>query len=726
MDAYIGSALLAGLVLALVESAFLLEQANRPLLQVVLALMAALGLVVGLVLAFQEWLVARLSLESWRAALVRALGSVLPLYLTCATLFDGAYASSLPGASLAHLWIPALGYAVLVGLLVLAGRVATNRRARMLLALALLILVAACEWGNRTLFGSGYPRVHTFLVLTSCVGLTLVTLLLWPRRGAGKRSPAARLGIAAALAAMVVVGCAVTFASGLSSRDDRMTVATRGNHTRHLTRLVRQLGDRDGDGYSRLLGGGDCDDSDPSVNPGAGDTPGNGQDEDCDGIDPDVPAAPSPDPSQPDDAPTLVDVNDIRAQWYASQSVRELLQQTRSYNLVLLSVDTLRSDTVPPRAPASELPHLSRLLAESVHFVRAFTPASGTDVSLGSLVTGRIDPFQVLQPTLAEAMRSSGRTSHAVIPREVLRYAGETLLTRGFDSHDVIVSDRDRRDIGSHSTGAETTGLGLRFLDQLPAGQRFFLWLHYFDVHEHHQLSLAELAPERHASPALRQRIDAEGVSKQERVYRASTAAVDHAIGHFLDEIRARDLDRQTIVVFFSDHGESLGEDERLPEHHGYYLYNALVHVPVSVRIPGLDGRQVSRPMTLTDLFPTLLELVGEPVPEATDGHSLLADIAPAAPAALRQLMRPLVLNETNQWAVIDWPYKLLVRPEDNLFELYDLERDFHEQDDLAPRERARVAALKQLYLQYPSVSIDRSRKGRNWRERQAQPPQPR
>src|SRR5690606_17533769 len=126
-----------------------------------------------------------------------------------------------------------------------------------------------------------------------------------------------------------------------------------------------------------------------------------------------------------------------------------------------------RADVLVPSAEGrAAFPHLHRLAASSRHFSRAFSTAAGTDLALATLLTGRINPLARVETTLSEAMRATGRATHAVIPREVLRWAGTILATRGLSSHDALITDKRARDVGSHSTGHETTELGLAFLQR--------------------------------------------------------------------------------------------------------------------------------------------------------------------------------------------------------------------------------------------------------------------
>src|SRR5690606_3397766 len=116
----------------------------------------------------------------------------------------------------------------------------------------------------------------------------------------------------------------------------------------------------------------------------------------------------------------------------------------------------------------------------------------------------------------------------------------------------------------------------------------FFLWLHYFDVHEHDEVG----DHDRHLQAYLAGRPLLPG---KESKYRAMLGLIDKEMGVLKQELQARNLWERTVIVFVSDHGESLGEHPRLPNHHGHMLYNALIHVPKMIRIPGIRPCQSER-----------------------------------------------------------------------------------------------------------------------------------
>jgi hypothetical protein len=709
-----GSALVAALAVAAGELASLGPGAlSLDLGGVVLSLHVALGLLIGVLLWLPESAARMWGTPPLAAALLRALPALSPLASLGRSLFQGASAASLPGASLAPIWLPAIGVIGLAGTIAAGRRILARptRLRRALVAAPLLLLAALLELADRRLYTSQYPDLHAFLIPTITVLVAAaVRAQLAPSPPVPASRQRARIIAWFIVTAAVVLGSVLSLIGGLGRDESRWTIATRGSHGRHLVRVVRSWFDGDGDGFARVLGGGDCDDNNPHVNPGAAEVPGNQKDEDCDGVDLDLP---------PPEA-SVENYDQALAAFRATAAHGDLRASAAGWHFLLLSVDSLRADVMADsEANRRDFPNLFALLDRSRRFDRAFAPSAGTDLSVSGVLTGHINPFQPLDRTLLEAIRGTGRATHAVLPREVLRYAGRTLLTRGLDRHDVVVNDREVRDVSRTSSSAQTTRLGLAALDKLARGDRpFFLWLHYFDVHEHRQVenrdpALAKVARERGFD-----------LTTPEGKYRGLLALVDRGIGEVARALEARGLAERTAILFFSDHGESLGEDQRLPDNHGLYVYQPLVHVPLAIQLPGATSGVDLAPVTLLDIAPTMLDLFGvEPWPGLA-GRTLVPHLVDGAPGELLAAPRPISLNESDQWGVILWPKKLMVRPKDNLIELYDLERDPSERVDLAAREPGEVSRLKAIYQAFPPVELDRSRKAREKREQLARPPQ--
>lgn len=662
---------------------------------VLIPLFAATGLAAGAISSVAERAAARRAW--WLAALIVAAPSLLVAAPVAATLFEGAYAQTLPLASLLPVVVPLV---VWVGV---AAAIAGGRRLLRdgdLISRAIAILggagaSGAIIWAERHVLGSGYPAAHA--------GGTLAVIVLAGVIVRVAARPRVSPYVAATVAAIALGTAAAATVDGLRATADRRLLAVRGEQGNHLVRVWRLPFDRDGDGSSRVLGGGDCDDHDATRHPGAADSPGDGIDQDCDGAD----AVPPPEVA----APEAVDL----AAWRAQPAVRQVLERTRGMNVLVLTVDALRFDVLAPdTSDRAEFPHLTKLLDESVWFVRAIAPGAGTDISIGTLLTGRLDPFQPIATTLPEALRALGRRTFSAIPVEVSRYVGDTILTRGVDRPKAVHTDWGKADVGDHVSGPTTTAEGLRALDQAK-DTTWAIWLHYFDVHEHHQIDVPR---------ELLAAVSATGSSKRHR-YRGLLAAIDQEIGKVRAELATRGLADRTLIVFASDHGESLGEDPRLGDTHGKVTYAPLVRIPFAIHIPGVPGGVRTDAASLVDVAPTVLALLGDPSKMAPlDG----LDLVPAlldAPAALRPASRALLIHEQDQWSVVEWPHQLIVRPADNLVELYDLERDPAQRADLSTQLPDVVTRLRARYAAGPQLQIDRTAAGRRSREQRALPPQP-
>jgi len=310
---------------------------------------------------------------------------------------------------------------------------------------------------------------------------------------------------------------------------------------------------------------------------------------------------------------------------------------------LLVTVDTLRADRLGAFGSERGLtPRLDGLASESVVFETAYAPAPFTLPSIAALLTGRYPEtvgvvandaaLDDAVPTLAEALRERGFRTAAVVASAVLRRASG--LDAGFEIYDDELPERRGRLHWPERVAAATTDAALRALDRCAGGDApCFLWVHYQDPHGPYLpppgLRERYLEAERRA-PGGRRRLpvgsdhggrgalpvyQVVGEEREVAFYRAGydaeIAYLDEEVGRLVDALRERGLWDASAIAFTADHGEALGERGYWFAH-GHDLSEALVRVPLLVRAPGLRPGRRSDPVSLVDVFPTLLSLLAE------------------------------------------------------------------------------------------------------------------
>ena len=162
------------------------------------------------------------------------------------------------------------------------------------------------------------------------------------------------------------------------------------------------------------------------------------------------------------------------------------------------------------------------------------------------------------------------------------------------------------------------------------------------------------------------------------QAYLASVSFVDHYIGQVLKALEASPYRDNTLVVLWSDHGYHIGEKNRFAKNS---LWEESSRIPLIIKAPGVAANQVSQaPVSLLDLYPTLLDMAGLPAYDRNEGNSL----------------KPLLQAGTTDWphaavttygpgnhAIRDRRYRY-IRYEDGSEELYDHDNDPNEWKNLA------------------------------------------
>jgi arylsulfatase A-like enzyme/Flp pilus assembly protein TadD len=366
------------------------------------------------------------------------------------------------------------------------------------------------------------------------------------------------------------------------------------------------------------------------------------------------------------------------------------VKRDTALSILLVSVDTLRADALGGYGRAgAATPWVDRLAAEGVRFETAHAHNVVTLPSHANLLSGQYPVrhgvrdntgfrFPPDRPTLATILRERGWRTGAFVSAFPLdsRFG----LDRGFEVYDDRLggAETSAAFLVPERRGEETVRAAVRWIESV-RGQRFLAFVHLYEPHFPYE------PPEPFAS-----RFAGEP-------YQGEVAAADAALGPLLAPILEAGARARTLVVFTSDHGESLGEHGEAT--HGVFAYEATLRVPLVLWAPGLLGPGVVRtPVRHVDVLPTLLDAVGLEVPEALPGRSLLPVIGgrgePAPASYLEALSSSLNLGWAPLHGAVHEGLKYVDLP---LPELYDLREDPGEERNLAatrPRDLERMRAL--------------------------------
>lgn len=173
--------------------------------------------------------------------------------------------------------------------------------------------------------------------------------------------------------------------------------------------------------------------------------------------------------------------------------------------------------------------------------------------------------------------------------------------------------------------------------------------------------------------------------------YYAAITFLDAQVGRILDALRASGQYDNTLIVFTSDHGLAIGS-------HGLFgkqnLYDHSMHSPLIFAGPGVPrGKQTDALCYLLDIFPTLGDLAGVKEPRGSEGRSL----APVLAGRKTKIRDDLFFAYAKvQRAIRDDRWKLIVYPQVNKVQLFDLREDPGERKDLAG-DKAHAAQVKRL-----------------------------
>jgi len=397
--------------------------------------------------------------------------------------------------------------------------------------------------------------------------------------------------------------------------------------------------------------------------------------------------------------------------------------------VIIVLADTLRADHLGCYGYGrGTSPAIDRFSRQAVRYSRAMASAPWTVPSHASLFTG-MEPhqhgartFKIAKPgnnvnplpqacyTLAEALRKIGPT--AAFMANVVFLTPRWQFNQGFDTY-----------VNKHLPATELNQDIFSWLDS-HRDKPFFLFVNYMDCHRPynttpHKEFMDPPAPldANQSLDLLRRQVMSDGVVPPDLVqtvrdqYDTAVYNLDLAFSRLIDKLHKLGIYDRSLIIFTSDHGEYFGE--HLLVEHSKDIYQPCLHIPLLVKKPGQRTPSVDdTPISLVDVPYLVVSTFSgswakahkQRFPRRPGSHPLIAEnYYTRAHDLFHQSWGPR-FNRVRR-AIYQWPYKLILSS-DQQHELYHLDQDPGETDNLIHRDNQRVVAMAEILAAYLQSNV--------------------
>ena len=438
-------------------------------------------------------------------------------------------------------------------------------------------------------------------------------------------------------------------------------------------------------------------------------------------------------------------------------------QKLPPYNVILLTPDQMGADYMHTYGyPFADTPNIDQLASEGTVFTRMYAGAPWTTPSFGAILSGlfptvhgmTLPPYDLCGPAISQPL-ADGKVPP--VPSMLLLSPNKPILAELLKRHGMItaadnancwsiwdISHRGWDDLkfisgnklpaaepsGSkrpHHTAPETTAWAEQWLKE-HRNQRFFFWIHYMEPHapfneprEYDRFKEPGNDPNLPDNAHLHQLAklhDIHAIRRMQELYAGKIMYVDHYIGQLLNTIHQLGLDKNTIIILTSDHGQLLYShpgDFNTADHRS--LYNADLHVPLMIVGPGIpSGKRVDDLVSNYDILPTTMSLENLPIPAQADGVSLKPVIEGSSIKAPHQYLFAEETNLKPQYSVRDNRYKVIETMPTGTIQCFDEATDSRELHSICAQIPRKASELKAVLDKHIQQMIEQARSYADWK----------
>ena len=370
----------------------------------------------------------------------------------------------------------------------------------------------------------------------------------------------------------------------------------------------------------------------------------------------------------------------------------------------MVTLDGLRQDRI------KKLPILSSIKNESIYFSNMITAAPYTLASMHATFSGTYPSrngvnayYNILKfkskkfPTFVEILKKNGYFTACDIIHDAI------IPKKGFDERKNF--DENRVNFKKRHS---------KIIKRLSKKKKFFLYLHYTEPHKHLVKELKKINTEDEYNSKIKLRKDKEDLffssfRKNQKRYDSYMKELDDYVHEIKNIIKKAGIEKNTILIFHSDHGTSLGE-KKGEKFYGVFTYNYTIKVFTIIYLPNMRSQEIQHQCQTIDLYPTIIDILGLEKKQIShlQGKNLRLLFNEKNKKERTAFVETGGLygpwpspNKSNVFCVIKNNKKLIYNDTPQTWEFYDLKKDPKELRNIFQRNSNEISRYRLLLLKH-------------------------